>query len=535
MNPTDPSNQPPLDPWAPAPLQAAPAPAPDQAVPAAGPDQAVPAPQSEPESASPTATPQQSAQVPLNEPITEPLPEPILSASPASQPAAPAAYPSAPAAPDAPGIIPPSAATPPTTPVTYSPTPEVPSEWQRQTWGAPPATTPESWFEPAAPAAVVAPPAKRRGAGAGTVFVTAVLAAVLASAGTYAAISASGALDKPAPTVVAGATTGTNVTQPITIDEQSATISAAAEVGPAVVRIVTAGTDPNDQTATSGIGSGVIFDSHGWILTNHHVVADTSSLTVQLKDGRQFQGTIYGIDTLTDLAVVKVDATGLPTAPLGDSSAIKVGELAIAIGSPLGTYSNSVTSGIVSATGRSIDTDTGTINNLIQTDAAINPGNSGGPLVDALGKVIGINTAVATNAQGIGFSIPIDIAKPIMQQAIAGQPLARPWIGIRYETIDYQLQQQLKLPVAQGALVNGGQDANNNPQPGVVAGSPADKAGVKDGDIVTAIEGIAIDGDHPLDAVLTQFAPGRTVTLAINRNGKTIELQLTLGTRPTTP
>jgi S1-C subfamily serine protease len=456
------------------------------------------------------------------QPASDSTPQPADSAQPTDLPAA-----GVPA--DAPVAAEPAA------PVSYTPSPDAPTEWQRQTWGAPPATTPEAWFE--APVAPVnpQPAARRRGAGIGAIIATAVLAAVLASGGTYAAIRASGALDRPAPAVNVGASTGTNVTQPVTVDEQSATISAAAKVGPAVVRIVTAGTDPNDQTATSGIGSGVIFDANGWILTNHHVVADTSSLTVQLKDGRQFKGTIYGIDTLTDLAVVKVDATGLPTAPLGDSGSIKVGELAIAIGSPLGTYSNSVTAGIVSATGRSIDTDTGTINNLIQTDAAINPGNSGGPLVDALGDVIGINTAVATNAQGIGFSIPIDIAKPIMQQAVAGQALARPWIGIRYETIDLQLQQQLNLSVAQGALVNGGQDANNTPQPGVVAGSPAAKAGVQDNDIVTAIEGIAIDGEHPLDAVLTQFAPGRTVTLAINRAGKTLELQLTLGTRPTNP
>ena len=381
--------------------------------------------------------------------------------------------------------------------MSYSPTPEGPTEWQRRTWGAPPTTTPESWFEPPAPAPTAPTPPRRRGLGAGSIFLTAVLAAVLAAGGTYAALRASGALDRPAPPSLPATSTGTNVTQPVTVDEQSATISAAAKVGPAVVRIVTAGTDPNDSTATSGIGSGVIFDSHGWILTNHHVVADTSSLTVQLKDGRQFQGTIYGIDTLTDLAVVKVDATGLPTAPLGDSSAIKVGELAIAIGSPLGTYSNSVTAGIVSATGRSIDTDTGTINNLLQTDAAINPGNSGGPLVDALGDVIGINTAVATGAQGIGFSIPIDIAKPIMEQAIAGQPLARPWIGIRYETIDLQLQQQLKLPVAQGALRQRWPGRQRGHQPGVVAGSPADKAGVKDGDIVTSIEGISDQRRQP--------------------------------------
>ena len=451
-------------------------------------------------------------------------PQPDTSPGAAPPPVAPA-DPNGPGAPIAPA---------PFGPVSYSPPPETPTEWQRQTWSTPPLTTPETWFEPV-PAPVAPVARRRRGGGLGLVFITAVLAALLASGGTYAAIRASGALDRAPAAVIANTTSGTNVTQPVTIDEQSATISAAAKFGPAVVRIVTAGTDPNSATATSGIGSGVIFDSHGWILTNHHVVANTSSLTVQLKDGRQFTGTIYGIDTLTDLAVVKVDATDLPTAPLGDSSAIKVGELAIAIGSPLGTYSNSVTAGIVSATGRSIDTDTGSINNLIQTDAAINPGNSGGPLVDALGAVIGINTAVASNAQGIGFSIPINIAKPIMQQAIAGQALARPWIGIRYETIDLQLQQQLKLSVADGALVNGGQDASGTTQPAVVTGSPADKAGVKDGDIVTSIEGIAINGEHPLDAVLTQFAPGRTVTLGINRSGKTLELQVTLGTRPTNP
>ena len=422
----------------------------------------------------------------------------------------------------------------PQPPITYSPPSEAPTEWQRQTWGAPPETTPETWFEPAV-APVVPVPAARPRTSLGAIFMTAVLAAVLASGGTYAALRASGALDRQTTAVISPAGTGTNVNQPVTIDEQSATISAAAKVGPAVVRIVTAGTDPNSSTTTSGIGSGVIFDANGWILTNHHVVANTTSLTVQLKDGRQFTGKIYGIDTLTDLAVVKVEATGLPTAPLGDSSAIKVGELAVAIGSPLGTYSNSVTAGIVSATGRSIDTDTGSINNLIQTDAAINPGNSGGPLVDAVGNVIGINTAVASNAQGIGFSIPINIAKPIMQQAIAGQALARPWIGIRYQTIDLQLKNQLKLAAAQGALVSGGQDTSGAAQPAVVPDGPADKAGVKDGDIVTSIEGMAIDGEHPLDAVLTQFAPGRTVTLGINRAGKTLELQLTLGTRPTNP
>ncbi len=241
---------------------------------------------------------------------------------------------------------------------------------------------------------------------------------------------------------------------------------------------------------------------------------------------------MYGIDTLTDLAIVKIEAKDLPAAEIGDSSAIKVGQLAIAIGSPLGTYTNTVTSGIISALGRSIDVQTGRINNLIQTDAAINPGNSGGPLLNAAGDVIGINTAVAGSAQGIGFAIPINIARPIMQQALAGQKLVRPWIGVRYIAIDLQVQAADKLPVDHGAYIASGQNATGQTTPGIVAGSPADKAGLKEGDIISSIEGITIDGEHPLDDVLSQFAPGKTVTLTVLRAGQTMSIQLTLGTRP---
>ena len=255
-------------------------------------------------------------------------------------------------------------------------------------------------------------------------------------------------------------------------------------------------------------------------------------LTVELKDGRRFDGTIYGIDTLTDLAIVKVDATDLPTAAIGDSSTLKVGQTTIAIGSPLGTYTSTVTSGILSATGRSIDVDNGRINNLLQTDTAINPGNSGGPLLDAGGNVIGINTAIAANANGIGFAIPINIARPIMEQAVAGQKLARPYIGIQYQMLDLQSATRLKLPVHEGAYISDGQDASGQPTPAIKSGGPADKAGIKSGDIIVAIEGQTIDTEHPLDSVLTQFAPGRTVTVGLLRNGQTVEVKLTLGVRP---
>ncbi|MEA2520274.1 MAG: hypothetical protein QOF49_2354, partial [Chloroflexota bacterium] len=207
-----------------------------------------------------------------------------------------------------------------------------------------------------------------------------------------------------------------------------------------------------------------------------------------------------------------------------------------AIGSPLGTFSNSVTSGIVSATGRRITTDGGDLRNLIQTDAAINPGNSGGPLLDSTGAVIGVNTAIARDSTGIGFSIPINVARPIMRQAVAGEPLARPYIGIQYLAIDAQLQKAQSLPTANGAWVRivdtAGKPTAENP---VKAGSPADAAGIKAGDIVLAINGQVIDAEHPLDAVLTQFAPSDTISIEILRGADHVTVLVTLGVRPANP
>ncbi|HEY7131073.1 MAG TPA: trypsin-like peptidase domain-containing protein, partial [Candidatus Limnocylindrales bacterium] len=259
------------------------------------------------------------------------------------------------------------------------------------------------------------------------------------------------------------------------------------------------------------------------------VVAGANNLKVELKDGKQYDGTTYGVDTLTDLAIVKIDATGLPAATIGDSDGLKVGELVVAIGSPLGTFSNSVTSGIVSAVGRHIQTDGGDLRNLIQTDAAINPGNSGGPLLDSTGAVIGVNTAMAQDASGIGFAIPVNIARPLMRQALAGEQLQRPYIGIHYTQIDAQKAADEKLPVEQGAIVQA--DPNSN-DPAVVADGPAARGGVQEGDIVTKINDQAVDTLHPLDAVLSQFSPGDTVTLTILRDGKQQTVKVTLGVRP---
>ena len=426
----------------------------------------------------------------------------------------------------------------------YSPPPEPRTDWTRHQGSSDPAPTPERWYEPAptpgtvAPASVPAGPVEggrsARG-GFGTVVAVALLSAVLASGGTVLALRATGSLDRTQ--VVQTGPTGTTVganNQPHTVDENSATIDVAAAVSPAVVRITTSANvdTSNGIIPETGVGSGVIYDSSGWILTNRHVVEGSTTMKVELNDGRVLDGKVYGIDTLTDLAIVKIEATGLPTASIGDSSALKVGQLVIAIGSPLGTYSNSVTSGIVSAKGRSITANGNqNLNNLIQTDAAINPGNSGGPLLDAGGHVVGINTAIAADSNGIGFAIPINIARPIMQQAVAGKPLARPYMGVIYRALDVQYSKTNNLPVSDGALVlPGGPD--NAPTPAVIPGGPAAAAGIKEGDIIIKVNTQAIDGDHPLDATLSEFAPGDTISVEILRGGQTQTVSVTLGTRP---
>jgi serine protease Do len=425
---------------------------------------------------------------------------------------------------------------PQTETVAYSPIPE-----HRPAWASPP-LEPSPALEPVTPTGpvVAARDGNRAGPGMGTILAAALLSAVLASGGTVLVLEGTGALGH-AGSPGASAAGVTSSGAPVAIDDSSAVVSAAANVSPAVVRITATGvtTDPLGGTVPeTGVGSGVIYDKAGWILTNRHVVLTTdnkvaSELTVELKDGRDLTGTVYGIDTLTDLAIVKVDATDLPAAPIGKSSDIKVGQLAIAIGSPLGTYTNTVTTGIISATGRTVEiSSTVRLTNLIQTDAAINPGNSGGPLLDASGAVIGINTAVERDSTGIGFAIPIDIARPIMAQALAGQPLARPYVGIRYEMIDAKLVADKHLTIDQGALIGPSTDAAGASLPAITPGSPAATAGLKDGDIVTAIEGQPVDTEHPLDALLSGYAPGQTVKLNVLRGTTQMTISVTLGTRP---
>src|SRR3954470_12357272 len=416
-------------------------------------------------------------------------------------------------------------------------------------WAA--AATSDRWTAASQPAAAPAPasaattatvtsPRPKRTVGPMFVVGAVLASSLLASGGTFALVSATTHERAAAPAAaIAQQTTNQNTASANAGGSQAPVVDIVKAVSPAVVTIVASGvtaTDPTtgQQGTGTATGSGVIFDANGLILTNHHVVAgDPQSLTVHLKDGRSFDAKIYGVDSLTDLAIVKVDATGLPTAPIGDSSSIQVGQQAIAIGSPLATFTDSLTSGIISALGRSIPVESGEVlSNLIQTDTAINPGNSGGPLFDPSGKVIGINTAGASDSQGIGFAIPIDIARPLMAEASAGKPLARPYLGIHFETIDPALQKENGLPVAAGAWIPDADASGSTAS--IQAGSPAAEGGLKAGDIITAVNGTTLDATHPLDMVTSQSAPGDSVKLDVLRDGHTTTLTVVLGTRPAT-
>jgi serine protease Do len=307
----------------------------------------------------------------------------------------------------------------------YYCTPIVPG----QTSGQFPGASTDPLAQRGAPPVIDEPAAGRSRRGAGSIVAVAVLSAVLAVAGTAALVAGpispyQTASETATPPVVAAAAVGASATASPETDLSKV----VAAVRDSVVTITSRGFSSRGlaQIPSTGVGSGIILTAKGYILTNHHVVADSQSLTVELADGRQFPAKVVDISKDTDLALIKIDATGLTPAVIGDDTKLQVGETAIAIGSPLGTFTESVTKGILSATGRTItvqDESTGqptTLTNLLQTDAAINPGNSGGPLLDATGAVMGVNTAVSANAEGLGFAIPISAAASLIAEAVGG-------------------------------------------------------------------------------------------------------------------
>ena len=278
-----------------------------------------------------------------------------------------------------------------------------------------------------------------------------------------------------------------------------------------------------------GLGSGVIIDPSGYILTNNHVVDKATTVKVTLLDKREFTAKVVGADPQTDVAVVKIDASSLPALPIGNSDSTRVGDLCLAIGNPFG-YDHTVTLGIVSAKGRSLENGLH-IQNFIQTDAAINPGNSGGALIDAKGELIGMNTAIITGGGGfggeagnigIGFAVPVNLAKNVVDQIIKTGKVSRGYMGVKLQPLSPDLAAQFGLKDIHGALVA---DADSN--------GPGAKAGLKSGDVITAINGNKIQDSNELTMAVTQHAPGETVTLDVVRNSQPTQVKVTLGQRPT--
>ena len=315
-------------------------------------------------------------------------------------------------------------------------------------------------------------------------------------------------------------------------------IEVAAKVTPAIVQITVVSERENPHSdwfffpfkdmpkEQRGSGSGIIISQDGYIVTNNHVVENASKVTVGLSDKRQFDATIVGTDPLTDLAVVKIDASNLPVAFLGNSENLKVGQWVMAIGNPL-SLSSTVTAGIVSAIGRGqlgLIRDSYGVENFIQTDAAINPGNSGGALVDLSGAVIGINSAIASGGGGTyigyGFAIPINLAKAVSQDLIAHGKVSRGYIGINIGEVDDALAKSLGMDKPKGIIIQG-----------IVEDGAASKSDLRAGDIILDIDGREVNKPNELQSYVAALTAGTTVKLKIYRNGETLERKVTLKAR----
>lgn len=339
--------------------------------------------------------------------------------------------------------------------------------------------------------------------------------------------------------------------QPAFISKEEAIVSVVKKVSPAVVSVVATkdlpvieqyytnpfGDDPlfrgfdfqipqyrqkGTEKREVGSGTGFFVTSDGMLVTNKHVVEDKeASYSIMMNDGRKLDAKVLVRDPFQDLAILKVEGSGFPSLELGDSGQVNIGQTVIAIGNALGEFSNTVSVGIISGLNRNIVAQGALsgpeeLKSLIQTDAAINRGNSGGPLVDLQGKVVGINTATAEQAQSVGFALPINIAKRDVEDVKQFGKVEYPYLGIRYKVTERGLE------VGKG---EGG-------EPAVIAGSPADKAGLKEGDIVTQVNGVKINKDNNLSDILTKYRVGDKLSLKVLREGKELDIQLTLEKRP---
>lgn len=326
------------------------------------------------------------------------------------------------------------------------------------------------------------------------------------------------------PSLTSGTDGNTTVTQ-----TESSIAAVAEKVTPSVVSIVgTTRTQSYFQTTSAqASGTGVIVSADGYVMTNNHVIDSSSNVTVVDSEGNQYKDVeIIGRDPLNDIAFLKIKSDKQFTpAELGNSGTIRIGQQVVAIGNALGQYNNTVTSGIISGTGRPVvardssGSQTENLTDLIQTDASINPGNSGGPLVNMAGQVIGINTAIVEDANGIGFAIPINSTKGVLAEVLKNGKVSRAYLGVSYVAVTPDVVQEYDLPVKQGAYITGGT--------GVASGSPAAKAGLKKGDIITKIDDITIGTAGGLSSVIGQFRPGDTVTITYIRGDRTSTTSVT--------
>lgn len=289
------------------------------------------------------------------------------------------------------------------------------------------------------------------------------------------------------------------------LNEEQVVIRVAQQATPAVVSV----------SVGRGSGSGVIVRSDGIILTNNHVVGNARTVQIGLADGRRVEGTVLGRDPSIDVAVVRVPLQDLPAAPIGDSDLLQPGQLAIAIGNPLG-LDRSVTRGVISAVNRSPQGFG--LEELIQTDAAINPGNSGGPLLDSSGRVVGLNTAIRRDAVGLGFAVPINLANDVAQQVLTTGVVRRAFLGISYNDIEPAIAAQFRLPVEEGIIVMQ-----------VAANSPAARAGIRPADIITRMGEVPITHGGDLRRALRELRPGQRTTLTVVRPDGTSTVEVTVG------
>jgi S1-C subfamily serine protease len=381
---------------------------------------------------------------------------------------------------------------------------------------------------------------------------TNVASPVVGAAPSQTVAASASASTAPSPSVVAAASPAPGASGATTAQLSNAVRQVSDRVKPAVVQITNEQVQLdrfNDPfTVPAGVGSGAIYDASGHILTNNHVVEGAQRLLVSLPDGRSFDANVVGRDPQTDLAVLQISGDNLPVVELGNSRGLRVGDWVVAIGNALGLPGGpTVTAGVVSALGRTVQEPSGPsgqgggglgqpqaqaqpqaagpfLFDVIQTDAAINPGNSGGPLLDLQGRLVGINTLVAgqaepgVQAQGIGFSIAIDTAKPIADQLVAAGRIAHPFLGIQYVPINPAIARQLGVQVKNGVVVGA-----------VQPGSPAAAAGVQPRDVITQIDGQDLQGDSSLAESVNAHKPGDSITLTVLRENQQVSLPVTLG------